>query len=199
MSSQHSENFVRSSHDDVPANNHAVNRASSYLSSKVISAAKQRTDEQLFQLRLSTIFAVRSLLNAVGIGVRASLVVGSLGIGTRAPFWELGGPEYQSLQQFLRPIPRATTSDAYMWVQDEAGRIYDVVNQYKIDVANLRGKVIRIRRPQMLHGVSYAEAKRMGFHYRPAPAHIQQPLKEAMMRDSDRNIIVVPDVSTQAA
>ena len=198
MSSQHSENFTCSSRDDVPANNHAVNRTSASVSSKVISAAKRSTDEQLFQLRLSTIFAARSLLYTVGIGVRAKLVVGSLGIGTRAPFWEWGGPEYQSLEQFLQPIRGVTTSDAYMWAQDEAGLIYDVVNQYKIDVGNLRGKVIRTCRPQMLHGVTYAEAKRLGFHYLPAPVHVQQPLKDAMMHDRDRFITVVPDVLEQA-
>ena len=188
-----------SSRDDVPANHQDANRTSGYVSSKVISAAKLQTDEQLFQLSLSTIFAVRSLLHTVRAGVRASLVVGSLGIGTRAPFWEWGGPEHQSLEQFLQRVPGTTTGDVYMWVQDDAGLIYDVVNQHKIDVATLRGKVIRTRRPQMLHGVSYAEAKRMGFHYRPAPAHMQQPLTDAMMRDSDRNITAVPHVSPRAA
>jgi hypothetical protein len=165
----------------------------------VSSAAKKCTDEQLFRLRLSTIFAARSLIYTFGIGVRANLVVGSLGIGTQAPFWEWGGPEYLSLEQFLQPIPVATTSDAYMWAQDESGLIYDVINQHKIDVANIRGRSIGTRQPQMLYGVSYAEAERLGFHYLPAPADLQQPLKDAMMRDSDRFITAVPDVHPQAA
>ena len=182
-----------------PLDHHVnVNTTSTYISSKVSSVAKRCTDEQLFQLRLSTIFAGRSLIYTVGLGVRANLVVGSLGIGTQAPFWEWGGPEYQSLEQFLQPIQGDSACDAYMWVQDEAGLIYDVVNQYKIDVADIQSKVILTRLPQMLHGVSYAEAERLGFHYLPAAADLQIPLKDAMMRDSDRFIMVIPDAHHQA-
>ena len=177
---------------------HHVNTALAYISSKVASAAKQHTNAQLFQLRLSTIFAARSLIDTYEIGVRAHLVVGSLGIGQRAPFWEWGGPEYQSLEQFLRPVQGVSTSDAYMWVQDEAGLIYDLVNQYKIDVAAVHGKILRTSRPQMLRGVSNAKAKRLGFHYLPAPAEVQESLKDAMMRESDRFITVIPDVHHQA-
>lgn len=201
MSSQRAERSITADETATAAStdDHPVNTTSGYISSKVSSAAKRCTDEQLFQLRLSTIFAARSMIYTVGIGVRANLVVGSLGIGTQAPFWEWGGPEYRSLEQFLQPIPLATTGDAYMWAQDEAGLIYDVVNQHKIDVANIRGRSIGTRQPQMLYGVSYAEAERLGFHYLPAPADLQQSLKDAMMRDSDRFITTVPDVRHQAA
>jgi hypothetical protein len=46
----------------VSTDDHPVNTTSGYISSKVSSAAKRCTDEQLFQLRLSTTFAARSLI-----------------------------------------------------------------------------------------------------------------------------------------
>ena len=177
--------------------------ATGYISIKVAAKANQCTDQDLFQLKLSTIFAVRSLNRLSNSG--GKLVVGSLGIGKRQPFWEWGGPKYTSLDHFLRfegtltmLLQDASSNnirvmtenvvipcDAYMWVEDDAGRIYDVISCDKIAVAKNLRKSIGIQRPRMLHGLSYSEAQALGFHYLPAPAEVQPLLIDVMMRYSD--------------
>ena len=178
--------------------------SANYISIKVAAAAQQYTNEQLFELRISTVFSVRSLND---ISHKGKLVVGSLGIGKREPFWEWGGPDYASLEQYINCEGTVTTvfhdglgnlsaltqnviipCDAYMWVEDDAGLIYDVISRDKIHVAKTFCKLIDIHRPRMLRGVSYSKAKAMGFHYLPAPAEVQALLTNVMMRDSDSHI-----------
>ena len=55
---------------------------------------------QLFNIRLSTIFAANAMIWTYNHNISAQLVVGSLGIGQLNPYWEWTGDNYSTIKQF---------------------------------------------------------------------------------------------------
>ncbi len=170
---------------------------------KLAAAVKSNySGDKVYNIGLSPLFSVRSLMHTTKNNVRATIVVGSLGIGIGKPFWEWGGPQHRKLEDFLNaavtvfaPGSKETLTipcDGYMWVEDEAGLLYDVVNRYKFSVAKVHSKRLGVTAPRTLYGVTARQAAELGFHYLPAPATVQKQLTEALLQYADNNLYVGP-------
>jgi hypothetical protein len=108
-------------------------------------------------------------------GIPLKLVAGSLGVGTKDPFFEFGSLHFRTISDFLSsPYTKQITKgctimDAHMWLEDNEGKVYDVVMKHiaKI-VPRERRKTVYVRARQVLEGVDKRELSGMGLVYVPA-------------------------------
>ena len=77
--------------------------------------------------------------------ISAQLVVCSLGIGQSNPYWEWAGDNYSTIKQFCWPLVKSM--DVCMWVKDLDGLVYDVPNQYKLDITKFHDKLVWLTQP----------------------------------------------------
>jgi len=119
------------------------------------------------------------------------IVVGSLGIGIKTPFYEHGGLDRKTVSQFLRPyIPssfRGTVkrntfsgSDIHVWLETCDGGVYDIVDPLWLNVAFVRGLDLHVDLRQILENKDKDDLRKIGLHYYPAPEALQLEIIKAM-------------------
>lgn len=107
-------------------------------------------------------------------GKNLTQVAGSLGLGTRDPWYEFGGANFRTTDDFLSSKYSGMTSagymgmDAHMWLEDDQGRVYDIVTKHVVMTALHRSKTIAVQAGEVLAGVHKSELKRKGMIYKPA-------------------------------
>jgi hypothetical protein len=117
------------------------------------------------------------------------VVVGSLGIGKQNPFFEYGDRHYQHISQFFRPALSSFEgsfgnlfeglfggSDMHVWLEDRDGKVFDIVEQNMILVAQWRKLSVSVKAGDIVEGVTKEELRRKGLHYVPANARILDEL-----------------------
>lgn len=111
-----------------------------------------------------------------------TVVAGSLGLGTDPDFiwWEHGHKDWTSFIQFKSPMSHV---DAYFWVEDEHGRIYDVLRPaIKATLLAMGLRLPNETFPRAVLGETYEEMARQGIHYLSASAETQHLLIETVKR-----------------
>ncbi|KAI8820887.1 uncharacterized protein EV422DRAFT_506606 [Fimicolochytrium jonesii] len=104
------------------------------------------------------------------------IVAGSLGIGRTKPFFEYGGETWTEFHQFNR----GDRVDAHVWLEDENGRVYDIVTMHMCGVASVRGKEFRLQPYRIIDGMSKQKLCALGLHYVPSTDAIQSLILEKM-------------------
>jgi hypothetical protein len=117
------------------------------------------------------------------------VVYGSLGIGVQDPYYELGGPEFTTIKQFMGTIVEFAgvkidlkefmntkqKLNVHCWLEDGSGKVYDIVQSNWRIVAALHGKTLSssLKSGDALEGMSRKSLQRLGLHYidAPEPAH----------------------------
>ena len=119
-------------------------------------------------------------------------VIGSLGVGilTGAPgeydesvWWEYGNPAWTRFPDFVTLVDGQENIDAYFWLEDAEGRVYDVIRpRVLLCLLNSGHRVTDESFPMDVSGRTKASLGCMGFHYHPAPDDTQKLLRALMMR-----------------
>lgn len=100
------------------------------------------------------------------------VVAGSLGIGIHQPFYEYGGLDYTTLDDFKNsPYTKKNifgyrSWDAHVWLEDDAGNVYDVITDYMILVAKIMSKDIKLDQATLIEKRRPRYLKRLGFRYK---------------------------------
>ena len=108
-----------------------------------------------------------------------NIVCGTLGFGLQSePRWyEHGNPEWTSAKQFMNN--GRVSWDWHVWIEDDSGRVYDVVPAMWYYLAKVQGKTMTIADPEkntVIEGVSKDHLKEKGLEYIPAPLQTQKIL-----------------------
>lgn len=103
-----------------------------------------------------------------------SVVVGSLGVkdqNGQPVWWEHGDASWTTLKQFRS---NRTLFDAYFWLEDGTGRIYDVLRPGLLGTMLMIGiSVPNETFPRLVSGLTRDEMEAQGFLYVPAPKDTQ--------------------------
>ena len=122
-----------------------------------------------------------------------SVVVGSLGIGKLSPFFEYGNRSHSVVKDFLdsNADPEVTKWDAHVWLESEAGDVYDIFTPYMRWVSDQRNTPnCRVRLPanSVIEHKSKTQLRKMGLHYVQAPEIVQKVILAKMTRDLGQNV-----------
>ena len=90
------------------------------------------------------------------------IVIGSLGIGKKDPFYEYGNPHWSKVEDF-RKAPGMY--DIHVWLEDIDGNIYDVVITVIHYVAVIKNKSISFKDNEIIAGKSREQCERAGLFY----------------------------------
>lgn len=116
------------------------------------------------------------------------VVAGSLGVGVdKNPWFEYGGSDFKNVCQFIAsPFTHAPAGafDCHVWVEDQEGRIYDIITPYLREVASFHGKKFRVK-DAMIQGETREALAAMGLHYIIAPGIASDALIAVMGRNHD--------------
>jgi hypothetical protein len=112
------------------------------------------------------------------------VVIGSLGFGVDGKvFWEHGHPRAAKASQFVMHDGHST--DLHLWLQDKkTGAIFDILYKQFLAVALMQGcRTDTLKQnPEVVDGASKKELAERGFHYEPAPIHVQCALWKHLIR-----------------
>lgn len=99
------------------------------------------------------------------------LLSGSLALGTgiEEPYYDYGGPCYQTLSDFTVHYDGEPHLDAHVWAEDSKGHVYDCVTSSMIFVAQLHKKKFGFEEPTKIQGKSKELCRELGLHYLEAP------------------------------
>lgn len=97
-------------------------------------------------------------------------MAGSLGLGFEheEPWFEYGGRDYEHAWQFLSSqftILPSGRFDCHVWVEDDCGRVYDIVTPHMLNVASLWGKRVDAAEGAVITGISKGKLAARGLHY----------------------------------
>lgn len=110
------------------------------------------------------------------------LVAGSIAIGASDnPVFEYGHANFKTIADF-RSVKWPRALDAHMWLENEAGGVYDVVDPHCVQGARLHSQPFHLAPLEVLEGRSKEELRSLGLHYIPAP----QQTQELLLRVFDR-------------
>ena len=112
---------------------------------------------------------------------RGRLIVGSLGVGLRDPWFEFGGKDWTTTSQFRTVKWGVKLWDCHVWYELVDDTIYDVVTDNVVVVAQQHGREVRLAPLTVVGGRSRVWWMQQGFWYKPAPAEIQEELLRAVM------------------
>ena len=137
---------------------------------------------------LSARFNMELVLRAVHPEKEFRMVAGSLGIGTREPFFEYGGPDMRTVSdfrnsKFTRKTGDGIGWDAHVWIEDKEGFVYDVVTPHMKNVAFIHDKELAANDGDILFMIRKADMTQMGLHYIEADKMCQEVLLRSMDRD----------------
>jgi hypothetical protein len=125
------------------------------------------------------------------------LVLGSLGIGKRDPWFEFGGENWDRVAQFKKQsgdLFGRRQWDVHVWLENEDGKIFDVISQHVVQVARIRRKKVDCVAGQVIDGVSREVMADKGLTYVDAPEVVQRVILAALDKDwrSEVDMWVVP-------
>lgn len=112
---------------------------------------------------------------------RLHLVCGSLGLGLgHSPWYAFGNPGYTTYQDFMAGHPVAW--NWHVWLENEAGRIWDICEPIWHDLAAAHGHRILLgdtAEAAVIDGETLDDLEAKGLHYKPAHPAIQHTLLDA--------------------
>lgn len=112
------------------------------------------------------------------------LVYGSLGVGKRSPFFEFGGADFNTLNDFMSSgatnVDRAgrVSLDAHVWLEDNNGKIYDVCTDHMRRVCEIRRLDPIQSNITIITGVEKSRLQGAGIWHVAAPSSVQQQLAQ---------------------
>jgi hypothetical protein len=116
------------------------------------------------------------------------VVCGSFGVvirrgGDERVWWEWGGPEgSRGAKDFITSAIREDQQDCHFWLEDDAGRVYDIVPKYITNiVAPVHGALLdtsHLLCGAVVNGLDKARLRTMGFVYLPAADDVQKEILE---------------------
>ena len=127
------------------------------------------------------------------------VVVGSLGIGRHSPFFEYGGPSCTVVKDFVSSTadPEATLWDAHVWLESEAGEVYDIFTPHMNFVSDQRNPPhdrVGLAVDSVIERKSKSELEEVGLHYVPAPVVVQRVILTKMKRDFGATVTMLREM-----
>jgi hypothetical protein len=124
-------------------------------------------------------------------------VVGSLGMGKTSPFFEFGGEAWDKVKTFKKTAPDMfgrTQWDVHVWLENDAGGIYDVVSWHVIGAAAQRSKVVDFSPGHVIEGLTRDALAARGLVYVAAPELVQRVILHALEKEwsPEYDFLVVP-------
>lgn len=106
----------------------------------------QRLDERTLIVCLGGACLKQAMYNKSHAYSNCVIVVGSLGIGTEAPFYKYGGGSFTSFADYRNsPYTKLDAQgslkwDVHAWLEDHQGNVYDIVTLSMLNCAVQRDK-----------------------------------------------------------
>jgi hypothetical protein len=103
------------------------------------------------------------------------IVVGSLGIGKKDPWFEYGSKDFKTVKDFMtskftkKNGGGNTQVDMHCWLEDSKGSVYDTVtSQVSVNVKIVHKKTTKYKTNDVIEAVSKEELALKGLHYVPS-------------------------------